>query len=340
MPTLCPVHLSLITLQHPMLSFEYVVFRMEIADMDIEPNRITSETMQQIKQETAKDSVLASLCDVVASGWPAESKETPEHPRQYWSFRDEISVYNGVAYRSHQAIVLSSLREEMLQKIHKAHQGIDSSIIRARESLFWPGMQAAIKEKCLSCGLCARYVSERPQEPMKSHTIPIRPWSKISADLFQLDENNYPVMVDHYNDYIELDSLSGNTSANTVIRAMKRHFARHGIPDELVTDNGPQFESHKFDTNTQGLLSRFHHSQIITTLQLGKWQSRVSSYDCQEHFEEVSEKGSLSGTPSIQKNSLAGLQLLPSTTSHVKKAQRYQPYSTPSTHPRDSFPKS
>ena len=154
---------------------EYEVFRLEIAEMDIEPNRITSETMQRIKQETAKDLVLASLCDVVASGWHAEREETPEHLRQFWSFRDEISVYDGVVYYSHQVIVPSSLREEMLHKIHKAQQGAKSSITRARESLFWSGMQAAIKEKCLSCGLCPQYVSERPQEPMKSHTIPIRP---------------------------------------------------------------------------------------------------------------------------------------------------------------------
>ena len=250
----------------PDAKLEYEVFRLEIAEMDIEPNRITSENMQQIKQETAKDSVLASLCDVVASGWPAERKETPEHLRQYWSFRDEISVYDGVAYRCHQVIVLSSLREEMLQKIHKAHQGVDSSIRRARESLFWPGMQAAIKEKCLSCGLCARYVCERPQEPMKSHTIPIRPWSKISADLFQLDGNNYLVMVDHYSDHIELDSLSGNTSANTVIKAMKRQFARHGIPDELVTDNGPQFESHEY--------SRFAREYGFTIVKSSPYYSR------------------------------------------------------------------
>ena len=104
-------------------------------------------------------------------------------------------------------------------------------------------MQAAIKEKCLSC---ARYVSERKQELMKSHTMPIRLRSKISGDLFQLDWNNYLIMVDHYSDYIELDLLSGNTSASTVIRAMKRQFAPHGIPDELITDNGPQFESHEY----------------------------------------------------------------------------------------------
>ena len=162
---------------------EYEVFRLEIAEMDIEPNRVTSETMQRIKQETAKDSVLAFHF------W----KETPEHLREYWSFRDEISVYDGVVYRSHQVIVPSSLREEMLHKTHKAHQGADSSIRRARESLFWPGKQTAIKEKCLSCGLCAQYVNKRPQEPMKYHTIPIRPWSKIRADLFHLDGNNYPL---------------------------------------------------------------------------------------------------------------------------------------------------
>ena len=53
---------------------------------------------------------------------------------------------DGAAYRSHQVIVPSSLREEMLQKIHNAHQGADSSIRRARQPLFWPGMQAAVNE--------------------------------------------------------------------------------------------------------------------------------------------------------------------------------------------------
>ena len=81
--------------------------------------------------------------------------------------------------------------------------------------------------------------------------MPVRPWSKISADLFQLDGNNYLVMVDHYSDYTELDSLSTNTSANAVIRAMKRQFARHGIPDELLTDNGPQFDSHEYSRFAQ-----------------------------------------------------------------------------------------
>ena len=47
-------------------------------------------------------------------------------------------------------------------------------------------------------------------------------------------------MVDHYSDYFELEPLR-NAAASTVIRAMKRNFARHGIPDTCISDNDPQF---------------------------------------------------------------------------------------------------
>ena len=53
------------------------------------------------------------------------------------------------------------------------------------------------------------------------------------------------VMVDHYSDYFELEPLR-NAAASTVIKAMKRIFARHGIPDTCISDNGPQFDCHEF----------------------------------------------------------------------------------------------
>ena len=106
-------------------------------------------------------------------------------------------------------------------------------------------MQAAIRQTCSSCGVCAQYLSERPREPTGSHDIPFRPWSKVSADLFQLNGSNYLVLVDHYRDYFKLEPLQ-NTIASTVIRAMKGNFARYGIPEECITDNGPQFVSHEY----------------------------------------------------------------------------------------------
>lgn len=52
-------------------------------------------------------------------------------------------------------------------------------------------------------------------------------------------------------DFFELDPLN-NTIATAVIRTMKRNFARHGIPEEWVTDNGPQFDSHEYFAQEYG----------------------------------------------------------------------------------------
>ena len=80
---------------------------------------------------------------------------------------------------------------------------------------------------------------------MLSHEIPSRPRLKINVDLFTLDGRQYLVIVDHYGDYFELELLR-NVAASSVIRAMKRNFARYGIPDTCISDNGPQFDCHEF----------------------------------------------------------------------------------------------
>ena len=76
---------------------ECEVFRVEMAEMEFEPNQVTPDTLQRIRRETAKDTVLAALHTMIMNGWPSERKEVPEQLRLYWNFRDEISVYDGRA---------------------------------------------------------------------------------------------------------------------------------------------------------------------------------------------------------------------------------------------------
>jgi len=45
-----------------------------------------------------------------------------------------------------------------------------------------------------------------------------------------------------YSDWIEIDILSNRLTAK-VVELMKAHFARFGVPDRVVTDNGPKFIS-------------------------------------------------------------------------------------------------
>ena len=52
--------------------------------------------------------------------------------------------------------------------------------------------------------------------------------------------------VDYYSDYCEVNRLESSTTSKAVIYKLKQHFARHGIPNTVFSDNGPLFDSHEF----------------------------------------------------------------------------------------------
>ena len=75
---------------------------------------------------------------------------------------------------------------------------------------------------------------------MQSHQIPHCPWSIVAADQFSLHGKDYLGVMGFYSDFIKVKMLQKNTSS-AVIEFLKEQLSRYGIPDTLVTDNGPQF---------------------------------------------------------------------------------------------------
>jgi len=75
--------------------------------------------------------------------------------------------------------------------------------------------------------------------------MPSRPWSKVGADLFELGQQNFLILVNYWSSNFEVQELKWITST-TVITACKVQFERHGISDVLITDNGTQFSSSEF----------------------------------------------------------------------------------------------
>lgn len=106
-------------------------------------------------------------------------------------------------------------------------------------------MSSEIKEAITNCSICAEYQAKQQRQPMQSHQIPDRPWSRLSSDLFTLPNKEYVVLIDSYSDFVEVRHLKTTTSA-TLIEFFKEQFSRHGLPDVLMTDNGPQYTSQEF----------------------------------------------------------------------------------------------
>ena len=55
------------------------------------------------------------------------------------------------------------------------------------------------------------------------------------------------MVVNYFSRFIEVSILLASQKASEAIRALKSKFARHGIPDILRSDNGPEFVSTEFD---------------------------------------------------------------------------------------------
>ena len=68
---------------------------------------------------------------------------------------------------------------------------------------------------------------------------------KVGSDLFALKGANYFIVVDYFSRYPEVVQLKSTTS-QSIITSLKSIFSRHGIPEILVSDNGPQYSSHEF----------------------------------------------------------------------------------------------
>ena len=106
-------------------------------------------------------------------------------------------------------------------------------------------MTTELKEYIAKCDVCMAHRSEQSKEPIQQHEFAARPWSKVAADLCDLDKRTLLVISDYYSNYIEVARVASVTS-RSIIKELKAVFARFGIPDVLVTDNGPQFSSAEF----------------------------------------------------------------------------------------------
>ena len=153
----------------------------------------TEEKLDQIRKATAEDPELRALKTISRL-----TDQTPQETRSYWSYRDELSCYDGLMFRGEQLIIPARERANTLEKLHQAHLGIELTLRRARDVIFWPGMSKQITEMVSKCSLCLEHRNSQCKEPMLPHEIPDRPWSQLGADLFELHQENYLLLVDYY----------------------------------------------------------------------------------------------------------------------------------------------
>ena len=134
-------------------------------------------------------------------------------------------------------VIPGGMRLQILDCIHTGHLGITKCRSRARTSVWWPGLSKQIEDLVAQCVTCAND-RPTPKESLMSASFPSRPWERIATDLFELNGKVYLIVTDYYSRWFEFRERPNETS-QVVIQALKEFFAIHGIPDLIISDNGP-----------------------------------------------------------------------------------------------------
>ncbi|KAL9979645.1 hypothetical protein ACROYT_G017335 [Oculina patagonica] len=150
----------------------------EQLDVNLVEHMISDPQLVRFVEETKKDEILPELQEVILSGWPESRGQVPAKLQEFWNYRDELTVYHGLVLKGQKIFTPKRLRGEMLEKLHDGHLGINKTLMKARDVLFWPGMAAEITEKIKKCPVCLENRSSQQSEPLKSHEIPPLPWAK------------------------------------------------------------------------------------------------------------------------------------------------------------------
>lgn len=205
----------------------------------------SNETLEEVRHETSRDPTSQKIIKCLQTGWPLSKKSLPDDLKEYWNHKSEISEGGGIILKDQRILIPFAMRGKILEKLHQGHPGIEKTKQRVRQTVFWPRINQDIENLVSKCSFCQELRNANPKEPLKPQPVPAHPWQMVGTDLFHWQNNNYLLVVDYYSRYWEIVKLRSMTSEH-IITEMKKMFSRHGIPEEVKSDNGPQYASKEF----------------------------------------------------------------------------------------------
>ncbi len=202
---------------------------------------------EDIERETRHDTLLSKVLQFTSQGWPNKINHLPEAEdlKPYYTRKDQLTVEKGCILWGVRVVIPEKFRERLLNQIHEEHPGICKMKSLARCYLWWPTLDKEIEAKVKSCGICAAVRNMPPTAPLHTWEWPTRIWQRLHIDFAQKGNHTFLVVIDSHSKWLEVFNLNSTTAEKTC-EILRTLFASYGLPEEIVTDNGPQFISSAF----------------------------------------------------------------------------------------------
>ena len=116
----------------------------------------------------------------------------------------------------------------------------------AKLHVWWPSIDENIESFVKACNNCAETAHDPTKVPLHQWDIPAKPWQRLHIDFAGPYRGKmWMLVMDAYSKWPEV-CIMESTTAETTIKQLQHIFATHGLPLQIVTDNGPQFVADKF----------------------------------------------------------------------------------------------
>ena len=198
----------------------------------------------QISKWTRQDPLLSTVLHYIQQGWPERADGDEIKP--YWSRRFELTVHQGCIIWCGRVVVPPPGQESVLLELHGGHPGTSRMKSLARSLVWWPGLDKEIEQLVQSCPECQQERPSPPSAPLHPWSWPTRPWARLHIDFAgPMEGKSFLIVIDAHSKWMEVIPMTTATAELTV-QHLRQLFARFGIPESIVSDNGPQFTSEEF----------------------------------------------------------------------------------------------
>ena len=177
--------------------------------------------------------------------------------------------------------------------IHRGHLGLNKCKLRAKDTVYWPGMNEQLEKLVLNCELCLKYShSKCKQKPSSSlgQVIPGHPWTKLATFISHFESSFFLLIVDYASRFPVICKLSLMTGLH-VAKQCKQVFSEYDWPETLISDNGPCYTSQAFTSVMQSytvnhITSLLHYPQSNGLAEKYAWIVKSLFYKAKEESKD------------------------------------------------------
>ena len=96
---------------------------------------ITDIQLEKLRGDQHSDEVLNNIMAYCSSEWPLKHHLSPSK-QLYFSVKDDLCVLDDILFKGSRLVIPTSMREEMLKRIHIGHQSLSKAMTRVRHSIW------------------------------------------------------------------------------------------------------------------------------------------------------------------------------------------------------------